>query len=49
MEHREGPEVSGPLVSLVLVMTGRQAALADLTGNGVNTLSSRMQNGGAVA
>jgi hypothetical protein len=45
----DGPEVSGPILSLVMVMTGRQAALADLTGNGVTTLSSRIQNGGAVA
>jgi uncharacterized protein (TIGR03083 family) len=45
----EGPEVRGPILSLVLVMTGRQAALGDLTGNGVSTLSSRLQDGGAVA
>ena len=38
----DGPEVTGPLVSLVLAMTGRQNALADLTGDGVPTLSSRM-------
>jgi hypothetical protein len=37
----EGPEVSGPIVSLVLAMTGRKEALADLTGEGVATLSSR--------
>jgi uncharacterized protein (TIGR03083 family) len=37
-----GPEVSGPGVSLALAMTGRKAALADLTGEGVATLSSRM-------
>jgi uncharacterized protein (TIGR03083 family) len=45
----DGPEVSGPILALVLAMTGRQAALADLTGNGVTTLSSRMRSGGAVA
>jgi uncharacterized protein (TIGR03083 family) len=37
-----GPEVSGPQVSLVLAMTGRSAALADLSGDGVDTLRSRM-------
>jgi len=36
-----GPEVSGPVLSLVLAMTGRPAALADLTGEGVATLRSR--------
>jgi uncharacterized protein (TIGR03083 family) len=36
-----GPEVAGPIVSLVLAMAGRKAALADLTGDGVTTLSSR--------
>jgi uncharacterized protein (TIGR03083 family) len=45
----DGPEVSGPVLSLVLVMTGRPAALADLTGEGVTTLSSRLQDGGPVA
>lgn len=37
-----GPEVSGPLLSLVLAMTGRPAALSDLSGQGLATLSSRM-------
>jgi uncharacterized protein (TIGR03083 family) len=37
----EGPEVSGPILSLVMAMTGRKAALADLTGPGVATLSGR--------
>ena len=37
----QGPEVSGPIVSLVLAMTGRRAALSDLSGDGVATLSSR--------
>ncbi|MEA3076770.1 MAG: hypothetical protein QOF60_1678 [Actinomycetota bacterium] len=36
-----GAEVSGPIVSLVLAMTGRAAALDDLTGEGVSTLRSR--------
>ena len=36
-----GPEVSGPMLSLVMAMTGRKAALDDLSGDGVATLSSR--------
>ena len=39
--HGSGPEVSGPLLSLVMVMTGRKAALGDLTGDGVATLRAR--------
>ncbi len=39
--HGTGPEVSGPMLSLVMAMTGRQAALDDLTGDGVATLRSR--------
>ena len=35
-----GPEVSGPILSLVMAMTGRQAPLDDLTGDGVATLRS---------
>jgi hypothetical protein len=41
--HGEGAEVSGPIVSLVMAMTGRKGALADLSGDGVDTLSSRAQ------
>ena len=37
-----GPEVSGPLLSLVMAMTGRPAALVDLSGEGLSQLSSRM-------
>jgi uncharacterized protein (TIGR03083 family) len=37
----EGPEVAGPVLSLVMAMTGRKAALADLTGPGVSKLQSR--------
>jgi uncharacterized protein (TIGR03083 family) len=37
----DGPEVSGPIVSLVMAMTGRKAAMDDLTGEGVVTLRSR--------
>jgi uncharacterized protein (TIGR03083 family) len=36
-----GPEVSGPLLSLVMVMTGRKEALEDLSGEGVATLRNR--------
>ena|ERR1700681_3819370 len=40
-QHGEGPDVSGPIISLVMAMTGRKAALADLSGDGVPVLSSR--------
>jgi uncharacterized protein (TIGR03083 family) len=36
-----GPEVSGPILSLVMAMTGRKAAIGDLSGDGVGTLRSR--------
>jgi uncharacterized protein (TIGR03083 family) len=39
--HGTGPEVSGPILSLVMAMTGRQQTLDDLTGDGVPTLRSR--------
>lgn len=39
--HGSGPEVSGPLLSLVLAMTGRKAALGDLAGDGVAELRAR--------
>ena len=39
--HGDGPEVSGPIVSLVVAMTGRKAVLDDLAGEGVATLRSR--------
>jgi uncharacterized protein (TIGR03083 family) len=38
----EGPEVSGPAASLVLAITGREAALADLSGDGLGALKARM-------
>jgi hypothetical protein len=38
-----GPEVTGPHLSLILAMTGRSAALADLSGEGLSTLKSRSQ------
>ncbi len=37
-----GPEVSGPALSLVLVMTGRKQPLDDLDGEGLATLRARM-------
>ena len=39
--HGAGPEVSGPILSLVMAMTGRKEPLDDLTGDGVETLRSR--------
>ncbi len=39
--HGDGPEVAGPIVSLVLAMTGRRAVMDDLAGDGVATLRSR--------
>jgi uncharacterized protein (TIGR03083 family) len=39
--HGDGPEVSGPIVALVMAMAGRKEALADLSGDGVSKLSSR--------
>jgi uncharacterized protein (TIGR03083 family) len=36
-----GPEVSGPLLSLLMAMVGRQSFLDDCTGPGVDTLRSR--------
>jgi uncharacterized protein (TIGR03083 family) len=39
--HGDGPSVEGPMLSLLLSMTGRQAALDDLAGDGVAVLRSR--------
>ena len=39
--HGDGPEVSGPLISLILAMTGRRAVYQDLSGEGVTELASR--------
>jgi uncharacterized protein (TIGR03083 family) len=39
--HGSGPEVSGPLIALVLAMTGRKAALSDTAGDGVPVLRGR--------
>jgi len=37
-----GPEVSGPMLALVLAMTGRRAPIDELSGEGVTTLKSRV-------
>ncbi|HEY2430857.1 MAG TPA: maleylpyruvate isomerase family mycothiol-dependent enzyme [Acidimicrobiales bacterium] len=37
-----GPEVTGPMLSMVLMIAGRRSALAELSGEGVSTLQSRM-------
>ena len=39
--HGDGPEVAGPLQSLLLAMTGRKAAYTDLTGDGLAQLGAR--------
>ncbi|GAA4481412.1 maleylpyruvate isomerase family mycothiol-dependent enzyme [Rhodococcus olei] len=36
-----GPEVAGPMLALTMAMTGRAAALDDLSGEGVQTLRDR--------
>jgi uncharacterized protein (TIGR03083 family) len=36
-----GPEVTGPMLSLVMAMTGRSAALDDLSGDGLESLRGR--------
>ena len=38
-----GPEVTGPAEALILAMNGRPAALADLSGDGLATLESRVR------
>ena len=37
-----GPEVTGPLLSLVMAMVGRGAVIGDLSGEGVATLQQRL-------
>lgn len=37
-----GPEVSGPLTSIILAITGRRAGLADLSGDGLPALTERV-------
>jgi len=39
--HGDGPEVSGPLASLILAMVGRKQVHPDLAGDGVAILSNR--------
>lgn len=39
-----GPEVSGPMLSLVMVIAGRRPALGELSGPGLATLKQRMQH-----
>ena len=39
--HGTGPEVSGPLLALVMAMTGRKAVAGELSGEGVPTLQAR--------
>jgi uncharacterized protein (TIGR03083 family) len=41
-EHGDGPEVSGPGEALLMAVSGRAAALDDLSGPGLDTLRSRM-------
>jgi uncharacterized protein (TIGR03083 family) len=40
-QHGAGPEVAGPIMDLVLAMTGRGAGLGALSGEGAATLQSR--------
>jgi uncharacterized protein (TIGR03083 family) len=41
-QHGDGPEVSGPADSMLLAMAGRRAALDDLSGEGLESLTVRM-------
>lgn len=41
--HGHGPEVTGPGEALLMAMTGRNAAIADLAGAGVPILARRLQ------
>jgi hypothetical protein len=45
--HGSGPEVSGSGLSLLMAMTGRQAALAALGGAGVSVLGGRLAAAGS--
>ena len=40
--HGTGPEVTGPAMSLVMAMTGREAGLDELGGDGLATMRRRM-------
>jgi uncharacterized protein (TIGR03083 family) len=37
----DGPEVTGPILALLMAMTGRKPATSELAGEGVETLASR--------
>lgn len=39
--HGTGPEVTGPILSLVMAMTGRKEVIDQLAGDGVETLRAR--------
>ena len=39
--HGTGPEVTGPVLSLLMAMTGRKAAIDDLAGDGAAALRER--------
>jgi uncharacterized protein (TIGR03083 family) len=39
--HGSGPEVSGPILALLMAMTGRKAAASQLSGEGVAVLQAR--------
>jgi uncharacterized protein (TIGR03083 family) len=39
--HGDGPEVRGPMLSLLMAMTGRKPVLDDLSGEGAETLHER--------
>lgn len=41
-EHGRGPEVTGPGEALLMAMSGRPAALADLDGPGLSALAARL-------
>jgi uncharacterized protein (TIGR03083 family) len=41
--YGEGPEVTGPAMSLLLAMTGRPAGLSDLSGDGAPLLAQRVK------
>jgi uncharacterized protein (TIGR03083 family) len=40
--HGSGPEVSGPMISLIMALVGRPAGLEQLEGDGVATLKERV-------
>ena len=39
--HGQGPDVTGPIQSLILAMTGRKGSLQDLSGEGLPVLADR--------